>query len=408
MVFAMLISSFDSLRGQRRCGRGLQAIALLMLAGCGAPAAGPASPSPPSISIPKLSSFPSDLSGEELWHAVDFMRTRPPVGVDQPEARALRRQHFELVMALSQRIAESDVDAATKTKAEIARLEALGQLALANAPLVECDIPDVEKDREVFYTETDRVMAEMGSSPEAAAAAHLRVSVTGRLVREAGAQQPKWIERYADYACQQAAAKYPDGKAEAQRELAGAASLAETAGLPKVAARCFETWAKTWPEDPESPLVPATLTRLDQVGKPFSLKGPLYPKGEFDLASLKGKWVIVHLWRSAGNGADVLSRLERLLPELRAHGCEVVGICLDPDDKQLAQLVSTGRIRSIELYAAPDPSGDLSKHPLAGQFGIAPAPFTMLIDREGRVADNNLRPAKLLMWIDQLLRGQVK
>lgn len=392
----------------RRRAPDLCAVALLVLAGCGAPLAGPMSPSQSSVSIPKLSSFPSDLSGDELWRAVDFMRTRPPVGIDQPEARTLRRQHFELVMALSQRIVESDVDATIKSQAGIARLEAMAQLALANAPLVACAIPDVEKDREAFYAETARVMAEMGSSPEAAAAAHLRVSVTGRLVRESGAQQPKWIERYADYACQQAAAKYPDGKPDAQRELAGAASLAETAGLMDVAARCFETWAKTWPEDPESPLIPATLNRLQLVGKPLSLKGPLYPKGEFDLASLKGKWVIVHLWRSNGNGAEVLSRLERLLPELRAHGCEVVGICLDPDDKQLAQLVSTGRIRSIELYAAPDPSGDLAKHPLAGQFGIAPAPFTMLIDREGKVADNNLRPAKLLMWIDQLLRGQVK
>jgi hypothetical protein len=386
--------------------RGWGACLLLVLAGCDSGRTSPSTaPTVPIPQVPKLADFRSDLSGEDLWRQMDILRSRPPVGGNQAEARALRRQHEELLIALAGRVADSEASARTKSQAGMVRLEALAQLALANAPLVEADLPGLQSDREAFFNETARVMAEQPGTPVGAEAARLQVTVAARYMQLAGPSLNTWIRRFAEYACQQAAG-YANQAPDARRDLASAAGVAESAGLTDSAATCYETWAKSWPDDPESPLVPATIVRLHSNGKPFPLKGPLYPKGEFDIASLKGKWVIVHLWRTAGNGAEVMARLERQVDALRARNCEVVGICLDPDEKQLAQLVSTGRIRSTQLYEAW--TGDAAKHPLAGQFGIAPPPFSMLIDREGNVVDNNFRLAEMASWVDKLLAQPAK
>jgi hypothetical protein len=328
------------------------------------------------------------------------------VATDSSEIRALRRQHYELIVALAARVADSDASSQAKSQAEVARLEALSQLALANAPLADAALAGLDQDREGFFRETARVIEERPGTPEAAAAARLQVSVSGRYLRDSGASLGAWVKRFCEYACQQAQGKYPGEEDNARRDLASAANVAETAGETDSAVACFETWAKVWPNDPESKLVPATVNRLRSVGKPLELKGALYPKGDFDLATLKGKWVILHLWRSTPAGAEMMARLERQVEPLRARNCEVVGICLDQDDKQLAQLMANNRIQSQQLFEPYN--GDLSKHPFAGQFGIAPAPFTILVDPEGKVAENNFRSPKLVPWVEKLMASPKK
>jgi thiol-disulfide isomerase/thioredoxin len=136
--------------------------------------------------------------------------------------------------------------------------------------------------------------------------------------------------------------------------------------------------------DPES----ACTTNADDViecpaGKRASapaVSGELLDGGSFDLASLRGKVVVLNFWGSwcAPCRAEI-DDLENMYAATKADGVEFVGVN-GRDDRDKAMAFQDGRVSYPSLF---DPNGRLSL-----DFDVPPnaTPSTIVLDRAGGIA----------------------
>jgi peroxiredoxin len=121
---------------------------------------------------------------------------------------------------------------------------------------------------------------------------------------------------------------------------------------------------------------------------PFARKGDLVggrlelvDGGELELASLRGRVVVVHFFDTLGLGTftdvDELRAVRQAYPEL-----VVVGVGLDPSPRLLAQWRDSER---IDWFVARPSERILSRESVFGDV-MAMAPSVVLVDRSGQVA----------------------
>ena len=135
--------------------------------------------------------------------------------------------------------------------------------------------------------------------------------------------QNKWIDDLETFV--EGGKKFPDS-ADAMMELAIAE---EFGGDEDKALKWYETIAKDFPESPNHKKAAGARLRLSCVGKPIPLQGKLAnAAGNFDLAKLKGKVVLIQYWAT---WCEPCKSDMPLLKELRTKfkDFEVVGVCLD-------------------------------------------------------------------------------
>lgn len=117
----------------------------------------------------------------------------------------------------------------------------------------------------------------------------------------------------------------------------------------------------------------AVLTRLD--GKGLSLPG-----------DLKGKVVIVDFWAS-WCPACVTSAgpLRRLYDTYRSQGVEIVGISMDKTPKEAAEFVRQNKLPGIQTCSGK------ADDPTALKYGISRIPTYVVLDRNGRIVNEDAR-----------------
>ncbi|MBS0205127.1 MAG: redoxin domain-containing protein [Planctomycetes bacterium] len=139
--------------------------------------------------------------------------------------------------------------------------------------------------------------------------------------------------------------------------------------------------------------------RLGIVGHRFELVGTTVDGTEFDIASWKGKVVLVDFWATwCGHCLDELPNLKRNYREFHDKGFEIVGISVDDDREALQTFLKKQRLPWTTLH--DEDTG--SEHQAAIQYGIAAYPTSFLIDRDGRVLATDLRGRKLSRKLDEL------
>ena len=112
-----------------------------------------------------------------------------------------------------------------------------------------------------------------------------------------------------------------------------------------------------------------------------AVSGELLDGGSFDLASLKGKVVVLNFWASWCAPCRVeADDLEKVYLDSKASGVEFVGINIrDEQDKAKAFLV--GRATYPSIF---DPAGRVGLG-FAG-LALSTPPSTLVIDRDGKIA----------------------
>jgi thiol-disulfide isomerase/thioredoxin len=208
--------------------------------------------------------------------------------------------------------------------------------------------------------------------------------------------QTKWVEDLEKFV--EAAKKYPDS-AEAMLELA---ISQEFAGQDEQALKWYGTIVTDFPDSPIHRKAAGAKTRLSAVGRSISLAGKLANNanaGNFDLASLKGKKVVlVQYWAT---WCPPCKSDMPLLKELRNKykDFEVIGVNLDSNKQDMEAFLRENDPRWPQLH---EDGGLESRY--AVEMGIQTLPTMLLIDKQGKVVDRNIRAQGLESEIQKLLK----
>lgn len=115
---------------------------------------------------------------------------------------------------------------------------------------------------------------------------------------------------------------------------------------------------------------------------------PSLAGGEVDLASQRGKVVVLNFWATwCPPCVAEMPSLERLHRALGPEGLSVVTVSTDEDEGELKQFVSE---HALTLPVLKDPGGRVA----AGEYRTTGYPETFVLDREGRLLQHVVGPAE--------------
>jgi len=160
----------------------------------------------------------------------------------------------------------------------------------------------------------------------------------------------------------------------------------EYSGKDAEAKGWYQQIYQSFPAHPLAAKAKGSETRLDLIGRPLELSGPQMSGGNFDIASLKGKVVLVYYWSSS---VSVCERDFDTLKRFRtahAKDLELVCVNLDENAADASKFLQRAQVPGIHLY---QPGGLNS--PFATQYGINGLPHLFLVGKDGRVLDRTLQ-----------------
>ena len=132
------------------------------------------------------------------------------------------------------------------------------------------------------------------------------------------------------------------------------------------------------------------IRKKESLGKPVDLKFSVLKGGEIDVASMKGKVVLVDFWATwCPSCQEKLEELKALYAQHQARGFEIVGISFDEKPRRLqlyldVQGVTWPQHCSGEGWSGPNAT-------LAARFGLTSLPGLWLVDRKGNLRDLDAR-----------------
>ncbi len=129
----------------------------------------------------------------------------------------------------------------------------------------------------------------------------------------------------------------------------------------------------------------------DRGGRVIEIAGPTLDGGQFDLAEYRGKVVLVDFWATwCGPCIAELPNIHDVYNQYHRDGLEIVSVSLDQDRAALTKFLQSHPAPWPQIFF--DEEGRRGwDNPIARQYGIDAIPRLMVIDRDGRLAADDVR-----------------
>jgi len=175
----------------------------------------------------------------------------------------------------------------------------------------------------------------------------------------------------------------------------------EFGGRDKEAIATYKTVADNFKSSPLAARAAGAVRRLGLDGQSLELVGPTVGGEEFNIASLKGKMVIVYYWSGQNDQCKRdFTLLKGILAGYAPKGVELLTINLDNSPAEAIKFLNETRITGTHLH---QPGG--IDCPLAVGFGITVVPNAFLVGIDGKVLN---RAAQVSMMEDEIRKALPK
>ncbi len=377
---------------RRRPRPWLGALALALLAaGCGQPGTADPAVATGSDAPRGLYETMTDGEAEDLVRHIEMMSAQF-AQINEPSparARAARLAYNEAMIGTSAALtAKPNLPVSLQERAATTWLTALRER-------LEADKDRATLDR--FLNAADTIIERFPNSRVSTMAAFAKAdtlfTVSEQVIPDLNERVDKLTA--AGLALGQADPPYPD----TPKILGQLGPLAERLGKTDRALAVYRILIEKFPDTPEAQFAPGNAYRLALLGKPVDdFKANTADGQPFDLASLKGKVVLIDFWATwCGPCAAELPELKRLRKELGPDGFELVSVSVDRDLAVLRKFLKEKALDWTQLVVAPPepPAADPANPdqpppgpppgptPLEDRFGVTFVPLKLLVGRDG-------------------------
>jgi thiol-disulfide isomerase/thioredoxin len=185
---------------------------------------------------------------------------------------------------------------------------------------------------------------------------------------------------------------------EAIRQLAMAS---EIAGENEKAVAWYQRILDDFSQSVHAKMATGAITRLTSEGKTIRLSGPALEGGNVDLASLRGKAVVIQYWTTS---CDVCTKDHELLGNLyKKYGgtaLDIIGVNLDYRRNDVVEYLNEHRLPWKQLY---EPGGFDGR--LAADLGVITVPLIILVGPDGKVISSNIRAQEIEAELKKLAQS---
>jgi peroxiredoxin len=320
----------------------------------------------------------------------------------QPEARSREELFAQIeanmnrIIALSEKIVAANPEPEQRDEARMAAMRAIPVLI------------EVGSKRPDLIERTDRLADEiLAAKPDddtAVLASFLRVVVHLLIDGERGMDDPAVTKRLFAMA-KEFAETFPEFS-RGNQLLYQIGQNAQAAGQYDTAMDALKLIADREGESEIGKIISGKVRLLKTVGKPPAIAGPTLDGAEIDIASFKGKVVLVDFWATWWEPCVAeLPNVKSVYDKYHEQGFEVLAVSLDENGDDVRRFVEQKEVPWPQIYFDEDGKRKWD-NPLGQKYGIDAIPATLLVDRDGNLQRIGARGAALEPAVIELLRSR--
>jgi len=205
----------------------------------------------------------------------------------------------------------------------------------------------------------------------------IRISALERMPLNSPAESGEFFK-----AAQSLQKDFPN-RPEVYQVIAGAAMQADGDTSRKLAQLILDSPAP----DASKEQARGIIAKMEALGKPLNIQFEALDGRAVDLATLKGKVVMVDFWATwCGPCVGEVPNVKAAYKRLHANGFEIVGISLDSEKDKLENFVKENDMAWPQYF---DGQGWTNK--ISMRYGINSIPAMWLVDKQGKLRDMNGR-----------------
>jgi thiol-disulfide isomerase/thioredoxin len=173
----------------------------------------------------------------------------------------------------------------------------------------------------------------------------------------------------------------------------------EYAGQDDDAKKWYERIGREFADSPQGRKAAGAARRIDSVGTVLTLAGKDLSGEPVDLASYRGKVVLVQYWATWSDSAkNDMPALKQLVAKY-AGSFAVIGVSVDSNAKTLKGYLAENPLPWPQIFE----EGGQDSRP-ANALGIITVPTMILVDAQGKVVNRNIQAAELDAELKKLIR----